>query len=227
MIKAVCFDMFHTLADPGRYPETEESAILGVTHEEWSAALWEDSFCRDRGLGLVASVEEIFDRACAALPKRVTEEQKRQAARCREERFRRMLTDIDPLILDTVRALSAGGFKIGLISNADVCDRLHWAESPLYPYFDDTIFSCDVGLVKPDPAIYLLSLERLGVRPGEALFVGDGGSSEMKGARAAGLRAVCTEYLIRYPSPERERIRADAEFTVESFAEIRRLAESL
>jgi len=45
-------------------------------------------------------------------------------------------------------------------------------------------------LRKPDPRIYQLALEQLGVDPGEAIFVGDGANDELAGADRVGMRAV-------------------------------------
>ncbi len=47
-----------------------------------------------------------------------------------------------------------------------------------------------IGLVKPDPAIYQLACQRLGVIPEDCRYVGDGGSNELTGADASGMRAV-------------------------------------
>lgn len=220
MIRAVCFDMFDTLADAHRQLEHTESDILGITPAEWGSVMWEESFCRDRGLGFVRTVREMIDRACDSLPFPVSEEQRQavEAARC--NRLRLAVTEIDGQIVETIRRLKEAGLKIGLISNADVCDRLYWDKSPVYPYFDDSIFSCDVHLLKPDPEIFLLSLAHLGADPSEALFVGDGGSRELAGARSVGMRTVCTEYLIRHPAQEREAIRASADYTIRHFREL-------
>ena len=220
MIRAVCFDLFDTLADAHRHLEYTESDLLGITPEEWGKAMWQEDLCRDRGLGNIRTVREMIDRACDALPGKVTEEQRRavEAARC--ERLRLAVTEIDPQITETVRQLKEMGLKIGLISNADVCDRQYWNQSPVYPFFDDSIFSCDVGLLKPDPAIFRLSLENLHVHPAEALFVGDGGSREMQGAKQTGLGTVCTEYLRRHPAKERRTIRKYADHTIRQFSEL-------
>ncbi|HEY8030652.1 MAG TPA: HAD family hydrolase, partial [Gaiellaceae bacterium] len=51
-------------------------------------------------------------------------------------------------------------------------------------------FSSAVGLRKPDPQIYRLACERLGVEPHESVFVGDGGNDELAGAERVGMRAV-------------------------------------
>ena len=220
MIRAVCFDMFDTLADAHRQLEHSECDVLGITPAEWGAAMWEEDLCRDRGLGFVKTVWEMIDRACDNLPFQVSEEKRKavEAARC--ERLRLAVTEIDGQIVDTIRQLKESGLKIGLISNADVCDRLYWDQSPVYPYFDDSIFSCDVTMLKPDPEIFLLSLSHLGVKPSEALFVGDGGSRELKGAKAVGMGTVCTEYLVRHPAKERKVILKSADYTIRQFREL-------
>ena len=225
MLKAVCFDMFSTLADPGVAPEKEESDLMGIPHEKWSAAMWEDGLCRDRGLGNITSLRGIIDRACENLSIPVDEATRQALTRVREERFRKMLTLMAPEIVDTVRKLKDMGLKIGLVSNADVGDRLHWEESPVRPYFYDSIWSCDVGLVKPDPAIYRLSLEHLGVLPQEALFVGDGGSDELRGAKDVGLITVCTEAILRRADPERAQIHRYADYVISRFEELVGIAE--
>ena len=65
-----------------------------------------------------------------------------------------------------------------------------WDETPFRGLFDSTVFSCAVGLRKPDPRIYRLACEELEVEPAEALFVGDGANDELAGAEAVGMRAV-------------------------------------
>jgi len=52
------------------------------------------------------------------------------------------------------------------------------------------VFSCDVGVSKPDPRIYEIACERLGVEPDECLFVGDGANDELPGAERVGMTAV-------------------------------------
>jgi epoxide hydrolase-like predicted phosphatase len=60
--------------------------------------------------------------------------------------------------------------------------------------FDDVVDSCDVGLRKPDPAIYRLACERLGVAPEAAVFLDDT-RRHVEGARQVGLHAI----LVRDP----------------------------
>jgi putative hydrolase of the HAD superfamily len=58
------------------------------------------------------------------------------------------------------------------------------------PLLDAVILPSDAGAAKPDPRIFQLALRRIGVSPGDALFVGDDPEEDLAGARAAGLTAV-------------------------------------
>ena len=92
-----------------------------------------------------------------------------------------------PDSLETLAELRRRGHKLGLIS---VCsqDVPHvWEETP----FDGTLdVSCDVGVSKPDPRIYEIACERLGVEPADCLFVGDGANDELPGAERVGMTAL-------------------------------------
>jgi len=93
--------------------------------------------------------------------------------------------------LETLDELRRRGIKRGLISvcSSDVSDA--WSGFALAAHLDDAVLSCDVGMSKPDPAIYLLACERLGVEPPDCLFVGDGANDELAGAERVGMRAAC------------------------------------
>ena len=62
--------------------------------------------------------------------------------------------------------------------------------------FQSLIFSNEVGIEKPEPAIYAKSLAEIGLPAESCLFIGDGGSRELTGAGRAGMNAV----LIRVDS---------------------------
>ena len=103
-----------------------------------------------------------------------------------------------PGAIETIAQLRAGGRRVGLITvcSEDVPDV--WTETPFSDLFDATVFSCSVGMLKPDPRIYHLACEELGVEPGEAMFVGDGANDELAGAQRVGLQPV----LIHRPGEE-------------------------
>jgi HAD superfamily hydrolase (TIGR01509 family) len=90
-------------------------------------------------------------------------------------------------LLETLRER---GLKLGLVSNAfDPPHLLHrdLAELGVAERLDVAVFSSEVGLRKPDPAIFLHALGALGLEPGAALFVGDTLATDIAGAAAAGM----------------------------------------
>lgn len=95
-----------------------------------------------------------------------------------------------PDALPTLAELRRRGHRVGLISVCSEDVPLVWDETPLAGTLDEMIFSCDVGVSKPDPRIYELACERLGVEPAECLFVGDGANDELPGAEHVGMIAL-------------------------------------
>jgi putative hydrolase of the HAD superfamily len=104
--------------------------------------------------------------------------------------------------LETLDALRERGLIVGLISNWD--HRLHviLRGLDLERRLDPILISCDVGVEKPDPAIYRSALQSAGVRPDEALMVGDSPEPDIEGARAAGLWALLLDTTGWYRGPE-------------------------
>lgn len=96
----------------------------------------------------------------------------------------------DDQALSYASLLKRRGVAIGVISNTNDV-HVHWlrAQIPEFASFDSVIFSSDVGLLKPDPAIYLRSLSELGVETGRALFVDDL-PENVVGAQAVGMAAL-------------------------------------
>jgi putative hydrolase of the HAD superfamily len=106
-------------------------------------------------------------------------------------------------MLDAVRRARAGGVKTGLISNS-WGEGLAYDQSTLDELFDAVVISGDVGMHKPEPDIFLLGAERIGVPPEECVFVDDL-RENCAGAEAVGMKAI----LHRGPDstlPELERL---------------------
>jgi putative hydrolase of the HAD superfamily len=107
--------------------------------------------------------------------------------------------------LETLGELRRRGHRLGLISVcAEEVARV-WEETALAGAFDDTVFSCEVGISKPDPRIYQIACEGLGVEPDECLFVGDGANDELPGAERVGMTAVQLRVPGEALTPEGER----------------------
>ncbi len=227
MKKAVLFDLFNTLAEPRPRLEALECEPLGLTPREWAGYFWEPGLCRKRALGGFASGAELIDAACARLPFPVSEAQKAAVLAGRLTRMTRALTDLRPGIAKTLQALRAAGYRLALVSNADIIDIEAWDRSPLAGLFNSVIFSCSVRMAKPDPEIYRKALADLGVEAAEAVFVGDGGDHELDGAKAVGLTTVWTEYLKKKKPEERAVILPFADHHIDDIRELTELIPSL
>ena len=88
-----------------------------------------------------------------------------------------------------VRALRPP-FRCSILSNADrsLRGRLE-GELALHELFDDIVVSAEVGMAKPDPAIFRLAADRLGLPPASCVFVDDW-DKNVEAARAVGMQAV-------------------------------------
>jgi len=93
----------------------------------------------------------------------------------------------DEEMIGAVRAARGRGLGTGLISNS--WGRAIYDDDLIAEIFDTVVISGEVGLHKPQPEIYLLACERLGVGPADAVFVDDL-RENCAGAEAVGMAAV-------------------------------------
>jgi putative hydrolase of the HAD superfamily len=96
--------------------------------------------------------------------------------------------DFEPVegAVEAVTELERLGLRLAVVSNWDVALQEHLERLGLADRFATIVTSAEAGAPKPDPRIFELALERLGVGPGRALHVGDAEADEL-GARAAGM----------------------------------------
>jgi HAD superfamily hydrolase (TIGR01509 family) len=100
-----------------------------------------------------------------------------------------------PTALTRVREL---GYRVGVVSNADGRVEALFDRVGLTPYVDFVIDSHTVGVAKPDPRIFRMGADRLGLPPEECLYVGDLYAVDVLGARAAGLRPLLLDPFERH-----------------------------
>ena len=91
---------------------------------------------------------------------------------------------------EAIDALGAVGLRRACVSNSDGRAEWHLEKCGVRAGLEFVVDSKLVGIEKPDPAIFRLALERLGVAPERALYVGDIRSVDEAGARNAGMRFV-------------------------------------
>ncbi|MFI0448753.1 HAD family hydrolase [Actinomadura sp. 6N118] len=190
--KAVVFDFFGTLTVASA-PERRASAILAIAEaigappEEFRTLWWQT--WAERCVGAMGDFSTALADVAGRLGVSATAEQLAAAAELRrsgERSFRNLRRDA----VSTLRTLREWNVNIALIS--DCTDELpdEWHTLEVARYIQVPVFSFTARLKKPDPRIFALACEGLGVEPADCLFVGDGGSDELAGATAAGMTAV-------------------------------------
>ncbi|NJE03396.1 TIGR02253 family HAD-type hydrolase [Thermococcus sp. MV11] len=95
-----------------------------------------------------------------------------------------------PDTVPTLEWLKKEGYLLGVITSGPEYQRLKLELTGLSRYFDVIVTREDVRTIKPEPKIFLYSLEALGVEPDEAVMVGDSLSQDVYGAKNVGMTAV-------------------------------------
>lgn len=96
--------------------------------------------------------------------------------------------------LPAVEAVRARGTAVALVTNTDATSLARLRRSyPVDDAFDAVVASCEVGALKPAPAMFEAALDRLDTRTRAAAMVGDSPRSDVRAARRLGLRAVLVD----------------------------------
>lgn len=222
-------DLFHTLVSVPAAPsigETPVPELLGIPADEYQRRFHDEDH-GGRCVGRVLDPIEAMRLVAHAVDPTIDATRIRAAVESRRRCFERGLLAIEPPLLDALDRLRAADIRLALVSDAGADDVESWPRSPLAQRFDVAVFSYAVGARKPDARIYRQAIDALDVAPSDAVFVGDGGSDEHRGARALGLRTVLVTRLIgdRLPHVIAERRpHADYEFgDVAAFVDALRL----
>jgi len=181
-IKAVLWDLGGVILRTEDWePRERWEAELGLQSGELHKFVFEGELGRQAALGL-SNANEIWRSIGEQLS-------------LPEDRLERLQDDfwsgdrIDDHLAAVIRGLRPD-YLTGLLSNAwpDVRIMLEgtWG---LADAFDITVLSCEVGLAKPDPRIYQLALDKLGLEPGEVVFLDDF-QRNIEGARKIGMQTI-------------------------------------
>lgn len=190
---AVVFDLFITLTDfdaERQRPSLtgELASALGIDDPVAFGALMRSTFT-ERASGALGDVRATLEALTARLGGSPSSAQLERAVALRMQHEEIVLTP-RPGVLDVLRDLRDTGYLIGVLTDCTPELPDLWPSLPYADLVDAVTFSCSVGTRKPDPVLYHHIADQLGVDPSECLYVGDGGSQELTGATAVGMRAV-------------------------------------
>jgi putative hydrolase of the HAD superfamily len=99
--------------------------------------------------------------------------------------------EVYPDVIETLVQLRKRGIKTGIITNAFERDfQRILSQLKLSDFFDIVVGTDTCKKIKPDKGIFLYTVGRLGIKPDEALFVGDSLENDFEGAKNSGLTAL-------------------------------------
>lgn len=214
------FDLFFTLITPEYSNNFKENDVLSISVEEWESIAEDRELYVRRATGKVLNPHEIIDKIMVKGDFITSVEEKNQVLELRINRMRSALQNIDRTILDTLSCLRARGLRLCIISNADTIDKMGWIDSPLSQLFDEAIFSCDIGAIKPQPDIYKAAMNKMDASPQNCYFIGDGGSGELYGAQLVGMKTVLSDHLVQRTDSERAKLLEHSDYHIKVFSEL-------
>lgn len=205
MPDAIFFDLYETLItelDPNWTPQPSLAQRMSIT-KEICLEVWKASY-RGSMTGAIPDyrtiLQDMYEAAGKAADDQLVEQLYQERLASKAKPFAR----VEEAIIDMLAALRSKAIPLGLISNARPEEVATWDTSRLAPFFDTVVFSCAAGTLKPEPEIYQSACEPLGVRPEEVLFVGDGGSDELRGTAEVGMTPYwATWFIDRWPEWKR------------------------
>lgn len=204
--KAVIFDLFETLITEWghkKYTKNEMCSDLGIEREIFDV-YWNEKQ-KDRNSGEISFADSIR-YVCEKCSKQIDEltlsgiidKRIRTKSLC----FEYVNPDVY-LLLDHLKTM---GLRLAIISNCSSEEVNVIRQSKLYKYFDLLVLSYEVKMQKPEIRIYKEGANRLGVTADECIFIGDGVSNELEGAKMAGMKAIQAKWYTNQFPHKRESI---------------------
>lgn len=196
MIKAIIFDLFETLITErvsDKYTSRKCANDLGVDYslfrEYWEA----NHHLMFTGL---CSYEQVLEIICKQAGVALTAEKLSAIIKRRKETKRQCFEYRHIEILNMLKELKAMGYQLALCSNCFSLEAEAYRKSELPHYFDASVLSWETGYAKPDSEIYRQCVDNLQLLPQECLYIGDGGSRELYGAEAFGMKPLRAMWFI-------------------------------
>ncbi|PIN86026.1 hypothetical protein COV19_06760 [Candidatus Woesearchaeota archaeon CG10_big_fil_rev_8_21_14_0_10_44_13] len=187
-IKGIIFDFWGTLVENGVFPSPIKRVRfilrLDMSFSEYVVA-FEEALMKQKFRDLY----EGFSNVCRTFG--IREHPKMMDILVGMWNKNKMLAKPYDETVSVLEGLKSEGYKLALISNTD-CFSLRdvLQKYDLEKYFDSVVLSCEVNMLKSDPAMFRKVLDDLGLQEDEAIMVGDSIESDIKSADRAGVKPV-------------------------------------
>lgn len=180
--KAIGFDYGGVIyGEPSSKFVSEISNFLGVSEDEFNKAWWQHNHKSNKGTSSLEDVwRDVLDHLGIAGKLQPTLEliQKIDSVK-----------NINKAVIELVNKLKKNGYKVGLLSNNTPEGAAKMRTLGINKYFDVFDISCEIGLMKPEPAAYKKFAKDLGVDLSELVFVDDT-KEALQGSEDLGYKAI-------------------------------------
>lgn len=219
-VKAVIFDVLHTLVDDSGFPRYQLKKMLKEDGFEIEAAEFDEVY------NVLTAREYDWEKAAVEIPFRSMKDRhvtrlEALYSRLNLNEGRNISSDIEllwagirtssvyPEVPEVLPALQAGGYRLGLLSNADVDDPVLSVlyDAGIKVSFDVVVTSQGAGVYKPDRRIFERVLLELKLEAEDVIMVGDNPASDIMGAKRVGIPVIWVnrkggEFPDRFPPPD-------------------------
>jgi len=207
LIKAITFDLWNTLLEDRDFTDIRMNLLAEILGRQGISRTFEELLEAYRSAAadyrrewevnyLHMSVESRVDH----MLKRLKVDLPRGISKLIVEGFKFVFLKDPPALKEGVRETLEGlrpTYRLGIISDTGVTPgsviRIYLKEKGILRNFSSTIFSDEIGYCKPHEVVFKAALDELGVKPAEAVHVGDLLRTDVAGAKAMGMRAVWLE----------------------------------
>jgi putative hydrolase of the HAD superfamily len=179
-----------TAADPRAKRRLDQEKIFRGTADKDRAVLYFRLVLEEAGVAAAPPIEAAILEVCA------------------DHGRQNLWAHVPPDVVPALESLRRLGLRLVVVSNSNGTLRATLEELDLARYLDTVIDSHEVGVEKPDPALFRIALERSRSRADRTVHVGDIYHVDVVGARAAGVRPVLLDPLDLYEDQPCARVRS-------------------
>ena len=111
-IEVIFFDLFFTLITPKYNDVRNENDVLGITKEEWEKYAEDNKLYLERATGRERNPKKIIESIVEKMDIKVSESQKKEILKLRENRFKKSLIDVDSTIINVLLAVKEKWEKV-------------------------------------------------------------------------------------------------------------------